>query len=81
MFDKVDTVIYLTRCNVTDKEILNHIASSGAENKVSISVVLNGVGQKNAYGYSYGYKYGYGYNYKYSYNYGYGYGYEEDKDS
>ena len=79
LFDKADAVIYLTRCNVTDKEILNHISSSSDENKVNISVVLNGVGQKNAYGYSYGYKYGYGYNYKYSYNYGYGYGYEEDK--
>jgi len=79
LFDKADAIIYLTRCNVTDKEILNHIASSDNESKANISIVLNGVGQKNAYGYSYGYKYGYGYNYKYSYNYGYGYGYEEDK--
>ena len=80
LFHVADTIIYLTRCNVTDKEILNHIKSSASENKSSISVVLNGVGAKNAYGYSYGYKYGYSYNYKYSYNYGYGYGYEEDKD-
>ena len=79
LFNFADTIIYLTRCNVTDKEILNHISSSSDENKLSISVVLNGVGEKNAYGYSYGYKYGYGYNYKYSYNYGYGYGYEEEK--
>jgi capsular exopolysaccharide synthesis family protein len=79
LFDQADAIIYLTRCNVTDKEILNHIASSANESESSVSVVLNGVGQKNAYGYSYGYKYGYGYNYKYSYNYGYGYGYEEDK--
>ena len=79
LFDKVDAVIYLTRCNVTDKEILNHIESSAGANKASVSLVLNGVGEKNAYGYGYGYKYGYGYNYKYSYNYGYGYGYEEDK--
>jgi len=79
LFDTADAIIYLTRCNVTDKEILNHIATSDNESKSNISIVLNGVGQKNAYGYSYGYKYGYGYNYKYSYNYGYGYGYEEDK--
>ena len=77
LFEQADAIIYLTRCNVTDTEILNHIASSDKESKSSISVVLNGVGQKNAYGYSYGYKYGY--NYQYSYNYGYGYGYEEDK--
>ena len=80
LFEIADTIIYLTRCNVTDKEILNHIQSSATESKANISLILNGVGQKNAYGYSYGYKYGYGYNYKYSYNYGYGYGYEEDKE-
>ena len=82
LFKLVDAIIYLTRCNVTDKAILNHIENSAAESNVSVSVILNGVGQKNAYGYSYGYKYGYkyGYNYKYSYNYGYGYGYTEDKD-
>lgn len=80
LFDKADAIIYLTRCNVTDKEILNHIASSHNESNSNLSIVLNGVGQKNAYGYSYGYKYGYGYNYKYSYNYGYGYGYNEDSE-
>jgi len=79
LFNFADAIIYLTRCNVTDKEILNHIKGSDNDSKSNLSVVLNGVGQKNAYGYSYGYKYGYGYNYKYSYNYGYGYGYEEDK--
>ena len=73
-----DAAIYLTRCNVTDKEILNHINDSSKE--TNLGLVLNGVGEKNAYGYSYGYKYGYGYKYKYSYNYGYGYGYNEDKD-
>lgn len=79
LFDLADAIIYLTRCNVTDKEILNHIKGSASDSKNNISVILNGVGQKNAYGYSYGYSYGYGYSYKYSYNYGYGYGYEEDK--
>ena len=73
-----DACVYLTRCNVTDKEILKHINESASE--TNLGLVLNGVGEKNAYGYSYGYKYGYGYKYKYSYNYGYGYGYNEDKD-
>ena len=82
LFHLADTVTYLTRCNVTDKSILNHINSSAQDSESNISIILNGVGQKNAYGYSYGYSYGYkyGYNYKYSYNYGYGYGYEEDKE-
>ncbi|MBT7895531.1 MAG: polysaccharide biosynthesis tyrosine autokinase [Flavobacteriales bacterium] len=79
LFDLADAVIYLTRCNVTDKEILNHINDSVGVSKINTAVVLNGVGEQNSYGYSYGYKYGYGYNYKYSYNYGYGYGYEEDE--
>ena len=79
LFHLADAVLYLTRCNVTDIEILNHIRENADKSKSNVSVILNGVGQKNAYGYSYGYKYGYGYNYKYSYNYGYGYGYEEDK--
>ena len=68
-----DVAVYLTRCNVTEKEILNHINKSTKE--ISTGLVLNGVGKQNAYGYSYGYKYKYGY----SYNYGYGYGYNEDK--
>jgi len=74
-------MVYMARAGVTEKEILKHIDSISKENDINIGVVLNGVGEKNAYGYSYGYQYGYGYNYKYSYNYGYGYGYQEDKDS
>lgn len=79
LFPIVDAILYLTRCNVTEKEILNHIQNSVDESKINTAIVLNGVGEKNSYGYSYGYRYGYGYNYKYSYNYGYGYGYEEDE--
>ena len=79
IYHLADTMVYMVRCGVTDKEILKHIESISKENDINLGVVLNGVGQKNAYGYSYGYQYGYGYNYKYSYNYGYGYGYEEDK--
>jgi len=80
LFNLVDSVLFLVRCNVTEIDILNHIAKVSNEIKPNVGVILNGVGQKNAYGYSYGYSYGYGYSYKYSYNYGYGYGYEEDKD-
>ncbi|MDA9325346.1 polysaccharide biosynthesis tyrosine autokinase [Flavobacteriales bacterium] len=79
IYHLADTMVYMVRVGVTDKEILKHIDSISKENDINLGVVLNGVGQKNSYGYSYGYQYGYGYNYKYSYNYGYGYGYEEDK--
>ena len=78
LINKSDILIVLTRCNVTDNEVLSHIKKLSDESNPNVGVILNGVGQKNSYGYSYGYRYGYGYNYKYSYNYGYGYGYNED---
>jgi capsular exopolysaccharide synthesis family protein len=78
LINKSDILIFLTRCNVTDREVLNHIKKVSDESDSNVGVILNGVGQKNSYGYSYGYRYGYGYNYKYSYNYGYGYGYNEE---
>ena len=81
IYHLADTMVYMARAGVTEKEILNHIDTLSKENDINVGVVLNGVGEKNAYGYAYGYQYGYRYNYKYSYNYGYGYGYEEDKDS
>ena len=80
LVNKSDVLIFLTRCNVTDKEVLSHIKKISDESDANVGVVLNGVGQKNSYGYSYGYRYGYGYNYKYSYNYGYGYGYSSDDE-
>ena len=80
MFHLADTILYLTRCNVTDKEVLNHIQATSKDTPQDVSILLNGVGEKDSYGYSYGYQYGYGYNYQYKYNYGYGYGYKEDKD-
>ena len=80
MFHLADTIIYLTRCNVTDKEVLNHIQATSKDTLQDVSILLNGVGEKDSYGYSYGYQYGYGYNYQYKYNYGYGYGYNEDKE-
>jgi len=78
LISKSDVLIFLTRCNVTDNEVLSHIKKLSDESETNVGVILNGVGQKNSYGYSYGYRYGYGYNYKYSYNYGYGYGYNEE---
>ena len=77
---KSDILIFITRCNVTDNNVLSHIKKINDESNTNLGVILNGVGQKNSYGYSYGYKYGYGYSYKYSYNYGYGYGYSADKE-
>ena len=78
LFNKSDILIFLTRCNVTDNDVLTHIKKVSEDSDTNVGVILNGVGQKNSYGYSYGYRYGYGYNYKYSYNYGYGYGYNEE---
>jgi capsular exopolysaccharide synthesis family protein len=78
LINKSDVLIFLTRCNVTDNDVLSHIKKVSEEPDANVGVILNGVGQQNSYGYSYGYRYGYGYNYKYSYNYGYGYGYNEE---
>ena len=78
LINKSDVLIFLTRCNVTDNDVLSHIKKVSEELDTNVGVILNGVGQQNSYGYSYGYRYGYGYNYKYSYNYGYGYGYNEE---
>jgi capsular exopolysaccharide synthesis family protein len=78
LINKSDVLIFLTRCNVTDNNVLSNIKKISDESQTNVGVILNGVGEKNSYGYSYGYRYGYGYNYKYSYNYGYGYGYNEE---
>jgi len=78
LINKSDVLIFMTRCNVTDNDVLSHIKKVSEEPDTNVGVILNGVGEKNSYGYSYGYRYGYGYNYKYSYNYGYGYGYNEE---
>ena len=68
-----DVVLFVTRCNHSDKEVLNFIKDLIKDNKIkNIGLVLNGLGKMNAYAYSYGY------GYKYSYNYGYGYGYNSD---
>ena len=68
-----DVVLFVTRCNHSDKEVLNFIKDLIKDDKIkNIGLVLNGLGKMNANGY------GYGYGYKYSYNYGYGYGYNSD---
>ena len=76
-----DVVLFVARCNHTDKEVLNFIKDTIDSGKVkNVGLVLNGLGATNRYGYGYAYNYSYkyGYGYKYSYNYGYGYGYESD---
>ncbi len=80
LMNKSDVLIFLTRCNITDNDVLSHIRKVSEDSEANVGIILNGVGQKNSYGYSYGYRYGYGYNYKYSYNYGYGYGYSSDDE-
>ena len=70
-----DVVLFVMRCNHSDKEVLNFIKDLIKDNKIkNIGIVLNGLGKMNAYSYGYGY----GYGYKYNYNYGYGYGYNSD---
>ena len=76
-----DVVLFVARCNHTDKEVLNFIKDTIDSGKFkNVGLVLNGLGATNSYGYGYAYNYSYkyGYGYKYSYNYGYGYGYESD---
>ena len=81
LFKHSDMVIYVCRSNLTEKLVTNHINRLEKEMKKPFGLVLNGVGQTNAYNYAYGYKYSYGYNYRYSYNYGYGYGYSESEET
>ena len=71
LFHKSDIILFLVRCQITDKDIVKYISNISKENN-NIGIILNGVGERNSYGYSY--------NYKYSYNYGYGYGYSASDD-
>lgn len=71
-----DLLVYVTRANHTDKNLLHFINELKALKKISnAGIVLNNVGEQKGYGY----KYGYGYSYSYKYNYGYGYGYGADE--
>ena len=69
-----DLVLFATRCNHTDKDVLNFIKDTIDSGKINnVGLILNGLGAKNAIGYN-----GYTYSYSYNYGYGYGYGYESD---
>ena len=80
--DSADVIVYVSRSNFTEKDILNFPKDLISSKKIkNVGFIVNGLGSNdNKYGYQYGYQYGYSYGYKYGYNYGYGYGYEEDKD-
>lgn len=65
-------VLYIVRCEVTDKTILQYIRRLIDDKKINnLAIAVNSVGRQDKYGYNYSYTYGY----KYGYNYGYGYGY------
>ena len=72
-----DLLVYVTRAQFTDKNIIPYIKEVQNRNKsLSIGMVLNGlISGANGYGYSYRYSY------SYKYNYGYSYGYSQDKQS
>ena len=60
--DNADTVIYVSRSNFTEKELLNFPKDLMKDNKIkNVGLVLNGVGANAKYGYGYNYGYGYGY--------------------
>lgn len=63
-----DLIIYVVRCNYTDKKALNFLKDLMNDKKMNnVGIVLNSMSSLNANGYSY--------------NYGYGYGYEADSNS
>lgn len=63
-----DLIVYVVRCNYTDKKALNFLKDLINDKKMNnVGLVLNALSSLNANGYSY--------------NYGYGYGYEADSNS
>lgn len=68
---EADVCISVTRANYSTNEILNYM-SDNIEKYKNLCLVLNSVGNSQAYGYKYGYQYGY--------QYGYGYGYGSSKE-
>jgi capsular exopolysaccharide synthesis family protein len=67
-----DLTVYITRFNVTDKELINYSKNLQVDNKLkNMAYVLNGIKSSSSFNYNY--------NYKYNYGYGYGYG-NEDKN-
>ena len=60
--DNADTIVYVSRSNFTEKELLNFPKDLIKEAKLkNVGLVLNGVGANAKYGYGYNYGYGYGY--------------------
>ena len=60
--DNADTIVYVSRSNFTEKELLNFPKDLIKEGKLkNVGLVLNGVGANAKYGYGYNYGYGYGY--------------------
>lgn len=60
--DNADTIVYVSRSNFTEKELLNFLKDLIKEGKLkNVGLVLNGVGANAKYGYGYNYGYGYGY--------------------
>lgn len=75
LFSKfADLTVYITRYNVTDKELINYSKNLLVENKLkNMAYVLNGIKDHSSFNYNY--------NYKYNYGYGYGYGNEDNTKS
>ncbi|TCO09353.1 polysaccharide biosynthesis tyrosine autokinase [Natronoflexus pectinivorans] len=73
-----DSVVFLTRQNITIREVFAHtVRQMNEEGIKNIGVLINDINiKKGILGYNYGYGYGYGYGYAYGYGNGYGY-YEE----
>ena len=46
LINKSDILLFITRCNVTDKDVLSHISKVSDESETNVGVVLNGVGKK-----------------------------------
>ena len=60
--DNADTIVYVSRSNFTEKELLNFPKDLIKDEKLkNVGLVLNGVGANAKYGYGYNYGYGYGY--------------------
>ncbi len=58
----VDTVLYVTRANFTEKRLLKFIANFKKFNDVkNMGIILNNIEQNKLYGYKYNYGYNYGY--------------------
>ena len=64
--DLVDASLYVTRAEVSEKRLLEHVDSLHKQGKLkNMGLVVNDVkrGSTRGYGYGYGYNYGYGYGY------------------